>query len=132
MNLEKLKYYGGDATNYQSLLEAISDVDGPICVVVEGITMYLNAKDVETLYNNVSRLLRSRPGSVFITTDPGFELSYAMTIDDVGFDVEVNGDDTSSLIVEGEGTIVVTIKDINASTEDYGKYTICYVVSEEE
>lgn len=83
--------------------------------------------DVDVLFS----VLEVEPGEV-ITTDPGFELSYAMTIDDVGFDVEVNGDDTSSLIVEGEGTIVVTIKDINASTEDYGKYTICYVVSEEE
>lgn len=72
LNLEKLRYCGGDATNYQSLMDAISDIDGPVCVVVEGITMYLNTKDVETLYNNVSRLLRSRPGSVFITTDPGF------------------------------------------------------------
>ena len=72
LNLEKLRYCGGDATNYQSLMDAVSDVDGPVCVVVEGITMYLNTKDVETLYNNVARILRSRPGSVFITTDPGF------------------------------------------------------------
>lgn len=80
LNLEKLRYCGGDATNYQSLMDAVSDVDGPVCVVVEGITMYLNTRDVETLYNNVARILRSRPGSVFITTDPGFGYMFSGVI----------------------------------------------------
>lgn len=80
LNIEKLRYCGGDATNYQSLMDAISDIEGSVCIVVEGITMYLNTKDVETLYNNVSKILRSRPGSVFITTDPGFGYMFSGVI----------------------------------------------------
>lgn len=64
-------YYGGaDVTNFQSLKALADRMEGPVCIVAEGLTMYLNASEAETLRNNVARLLREREGSVFITTDP--------------------------------------------------------------
>ena len=71
LDLKGLDYVGADATNYASLQEAAALLDGPICIVVEGLGMYLNAAEAETLRRNIARLLAERPGSCFVTTDPG-------------------------------------------------------------
>lgn len=65
-----------------------------------------------------------------LTTDPGFNLSYATSYDEVDFDIEVNDDDTLSLCLNSEGVTVAILKDYNASTEDYGKYSIYYIITE--
>ena len=71
LDLRGLDYIGADATNYSSLKKAADLLDGPICVVVEGLGMYLNAAEAETLRFNIAKLLSERPGSSFVTTDPG-------------------------------------------------------------
>ena len=64
-------FYGGvDVTNFRSLKALADRVEGPCCVVAEGLAMYLNTAEAETFRNNIARLLREREGSVFITTDP--------------------------------------------------------------
>ncbi len=71
LGLAGLDYVGADATNYASLRKASDLLEGPICIVVEGLGMYLNAAEAETLRLNIARLLSERPGSSFVTTDPG-------------------------------------------------------------
>ena len=71
LSLAGLDYVGADATNYASLRKAADLLEGPICIVVEGLGMYLNAAEAETLRLNIARLLSERPGSSFVTTDPG-------------------------------------------------------------
>lgn len=62
-----------------------------------------------------------------LTTDPGFELLSSIPNDDVDIDVVDNDDGSMTMYVEGEGTIVATLKNIDNSSEDYGSYSI-YVI----
>ena len=71
LGLEYLTYRAVDATNFESLLDAIKPLDGPVCVVVEGLSMYLNRMEAKTVRDNIARLIREREGSCYITTDPG-------------------------------------------------------------
>ena len=71
VDLKGLEYIGVDVTNYVSLKKAADLLDGPICIVVEGLGMYLNAAEAATLRFNVAKLLSEHPGSSFVTTDPG-------------------------------------------------------------
>ena len=66
-----------------------------------------------------------------LTTDPGFEMTYAKSTDGMDFNVEDNEDGTSSLYFENEGTVVVILKNLNESDENYGKYTVFYIECEE-
>lgn len=65
-----------------------------------------------------------------IDIEPGFEIMYAKPYDDADIDVGENEDGSENLCISGEGTIVATLKDYNASSDDYGKYTILMIESE--
>ena len=68
------------------------------------------------------------PGDSF-NIDPGFELTYGESHD--GADSELDStEDGTKLYVLSEGTLVVTLKDMEASTDDYGRYTILMVLCE--
>ncbi len=69
--IDNLDYVGIDATNYESLRSAADKLEGPICIVVEGLGMYLNSFDAATVRANIARLMSEHEGSVYITTDPG-------------------------------------------------------------
>ena len=70
--LSGLSYIGADATDYDSLKAAAEGLEGPLCIVIEGLTMYLSETDVAAVLSNAARLMRLHEGSVLITTDPGF------------------------------------------------------------
>ncbi|MBR1479229.1 MAG: hypothetical protein IJ608_14910 [Lachnospiraceae bacterium] len=65
------EYAGVDATNYESLKEAADKLAGPICIVVEGLGMYLSSQDAAAVRRNIARIMHEHEGSVYITTDPG-------------------------------------------------------------
>lgn len=71
LHLEGLEYVGADATNYDSLKAAFDRMSGPVCIVVEGLGMYLSAHEAETVRRNITCLLSEREGSCYVTTDPG-------------------------------------------------------------
>lgn len=88
--------------------------------------------ECEELPHNIDILftaLEMNSGEI-LTTDPGFELMYATPIGDVDFDVVDNDDGSMKMYVEGEGTIVATLKNNNESSVDYGKYSVYMIVSE--
>ena len=68
--LDNYEYCAVDATNYDSLRKITDKIHEPICVVIEGLEMYLTATEVATVRENIARILRDHPGSVFVTTDP--------------------------------------------------------------
>jgi anti-anti-sigma factor len=69
--LDNLEYVGADATNYESLKAAADKLDGPICIVVEGLGMYLTKAEAATVRDNIARIMSEHEGSTYITPDPG-------------------------------------------------------------
>ena len=51
-----------DVTNYESLEEAVAHLDGPICIPMEGLTVYLNKEEKTRLFSNMKRLLAKKGG----------------------------------------------------------------------
>ena len=51
-----------DATNYDSMLAAVADVEGPICVATEGLMMYLTNDERRLFLQNMRRLLAAKGG----------------------------------------------------------------------
>ena len=51
-----------DATSYESLEKAVAHLDGPICIPMEGLTVYLNKEEKARLISNMKRLLTQKGG----------------------------------------------------------------------
>ncbi len=74
-----VKFVGADATNYESLDNALSDVDGNICITTEGIFMYLTDPEADTFCDNVRKLL-VKHGGCWITADPEISIQYLLIV----------------------------------------------------
>ena len=75
---ELIKYFGVDATNYDSLAKALEGVDGEVCITTEGLLMYFTDSEAGALCDNVRRILQKH-GGCWITADPETALQYVMT-----------------------------------------------------
>ncbi len=51
-----------DVTSYESLEKAVEHIDGPICIPMEGLTVYLNKEEKARLFTNMKRLLAKKGG----------------------------------------------------------------------
>ena len=51
-----------DVTSYESLEKAVAHIDGPICIPMEGLTVYLNKEEKTRLFSNMKRLLTKKGG----------------------------------------------------------------------
>jgi len=51
-----------DVTSYESLEKAVAHIDGPICIPMEGLTVYLNKEEKTRLISNMKRLLAKKGG----------------------------------------------------------------------
>lgn len=65
------EYIGVDATNFASLKAAADKLQGPVCIVVEGLDMYLSSQDAKAVRENIACIMSEHEGSVYVTTDPG-------------------------------------------------------------
>ncbi len=63
-----IKYCPVDATNYNSLRQALGDIRGELYITTEGMLMYFTQNELETVFGNVRRLL-SEFGGRWITMD---------------------------------------------------------------
>ncbi len=61
-------YRGVDATNYESLRDALGDAEGEICIITEGLIPYFNEPELISMCGAVRRLL-SEYGGCWITAD---------------------------------------------------------------
>ena len=80
LGLTNCEYHAADATNYESLRKITDSMEGPICVVAEGLGMYLTAAEAATVRENIARILYDHKGSVYITPDPGNGYLFANVI----------------------------------------------------
>jgi O-methyltransferase involved in polyketide biosynthesis len=64
-----LKYREGNLTDADSLLAGMHELpdDGPVGVVTEGVLSYLDLEQLRIAAQNIAAIMRSRPGSMWIT-----------------------------------------------------------------
>ena len=65
---ERMHFCAVDATNYESLKIALEGVNGKICILTDGLLGYFNEPELNSVCENIRRLL-SEYGGVWITAD---------------------------------------------------------------
>ena len=69
-----------DATNYYSMREALKEVKGEICIITEGLLVYLNDSELISFCDAIHKLL-SEFGGCWMTADVGkMEQIYAFAL----------------------------------------------------
>lgn len=63
-----MKYRDVDVTNYESLKQAANELDGELCIVTEGLLMYLTMDEKKVLCENIRDILLEH-GGCWITQD---------------------------------------------------------------
>ena len=59
---KKVAFKVTDVTSYESLEKAVEHIDGPVCIPMEGLTVYLNKEEKTRLISNMKRLLTQNGG----------------------------------------------------------------------
>ena len=72
---KNISFYGVDATNYESLETALSEIYEPICISTEGMMMYFTENEVDNVISNIRALLNVH-GGCWITPDPEFKIQF--------------------------------------------------------
>ncbi|MBP5771717.1 MAG: hypothetical protein J6W75_10200 [Bacteroidaceae bacterium] len=72
-------YHAVDATNYQSMKEALGSIKGELCIVTEGLLGYFNELELLSLCEAIHRLL-SEFGGTWMTADLSILRIYALTL----------------------------------------------------
>ena len=65
---KKVAFKVTDVTSYESLEKAVEHIDGPVCIPMEGLTVYLNKEEKTRLISNMKRLL-AKKGGCWLTAD---------------------------------------------------------------
>ncbi len=77
---QKLVHYRAvDATNHDSLEAALADVEGPVCILTEGLLMYFTDSEAAALCDNIRSILEKK-GGCWYTADVETALQYVLTI----------------------------------------------------
>ena len=74
-----VKFAGVDATNYESLKSALSDVKGKVVITTEGLMVYFNDSEIGALCDNIKRILDEH-GGCWLTIDPEWLLAYVLIV----------------------------------------------------
>ena len=72
---DEITFHGIDATNYESIRTALHNVTGPLCITTEGMMMYFDAHEADTVVSNIRAMLEQH-GGLWITPDPEFILQF--------------------------------------------------------
>jgi anti-anti-sigma regulatory factor len=74
-----VSFEGVDATNYYSLKSAFDKIDGEVCITTEGLMMYLTDREMDTMCDNIKRILKEH-GGYWITLDPEISFLYVLIV----------------------------------------------------
>ena len=98
-------YHAVDATNYQSMKEALRDVKGELCIVTEGLLGYFNEPELVSLCQAIHRLL-SEYGGTWMTADLSILRIYMLT-----FTTLLKGDELAFLSrIQGKANEMADVK----------------------
>ena len=84
-------YHAVDATNYQSMKDALGSLKGELCIVTEGLLGYFNEPELVSLCQAIHRLL-SEYGGCWMTADTSILRIYTLT-----FSTLLKGDELALL-----------------------------------
>ena len=98
-------YHAVDATNYQSMKDALGSVKGELCIVTEGLLGYFNEPELLSLCQAIHRLL-SEYGGIWMTADLSILRIYVLT-----FSTLLKGDDLAFLNrIQGKANEMADVK----------------------
>lgn len=63
-----LQYSAADVTNNEQMREAAKKLKGPVCIIAEGLFMYLDDEEAVGAIHNIAEILREK-GGCFVTQD---------------------------------------------------------------
>jgi len=120
-----VKFAGIDATNYESLKSALSDVEGKVVITTEGLMVYFNDSEIGALCDNVKKILDEH-GGCWLTIDPEWLVAYVLIVQAILGDKALEAlasmqkrvEDQSDVGVKGSTLVVFPKPDI---TEDIKK-----------
>lgn len=121
-------YYGVDKeARFDFLRYSIGNIQ-------TGELYFYNMDEIERIPQDIDvffTVYQTTP-EVTITSDPGYQILYATAYDDTDFELTENEDNRDVLTVNDEGLVVATLRNNDASTDDYGRYTILVIYTDEE
>lgn len=114
-----VKFAGVDATNFNSLQSALSDVKGKVVITTEGLMEYLSDSEIGAVCDNIRRILETR-GGCWLTIDPEWLMSYVLVVrailrekaDEVLLSMQKRVEDKSDVGVHGNALVVFPKEDI--------------------
>ena len=120
-----VKFSGVDATNYESLRSALSDVEGKVVITTEGLMVYFNDSEIGALCDNVKKILDEH-GGCWLTIDPEWLMSYVLVVrailgpraDEALQSMQKRAEDKSDVGVKGSTLVVFPKENV---TEDIKK-----------
>ena len=120
-----VKFAGVDATNYESLRSALSDVEGKVVITTEGLMVYFNDSEIGALCDNVKKILDEH-GGCWLTIDPEWLMSYVLVVrailgpraDEALQSMQKRAEDKSDVGVKGSTLVVFPKENV---TEDIKK-----------
>ena len=69
-----VQYHSVDATNYFSMRNALKDVHGKICIIMDGLLGYFNDYDLKVVCENIHRLLQEFGGCWYLSDSYSIDL----------------------------------------------------------
>ena len=79
---DRIQIHGIDATNPESLGNALTGITGPLCISTEGMMMYFTESEASSAVSNIRSLLEKFSGC-WITPDPEFMVQFFLTFQSV-------------------------------------------------
>lgn len=123
-----VRFVGADATNFSSLEEALSDVKGELCIMTEGLMMYLTDSEIGEVCSNIANLL-AKHGGCWITADIEASLQYILIAKPFFGDkfLEIMAKSKSlaekkSDISMGPHSLILNVRDVESSMEKALKF----------
>lgn len=111
---DRMHFEGVDATNPDSLVAALKDVQEPICLTTEGMMMYFTDNEVNAVIANVRSLLETH-GGCWITPDPEYILQFMLTF--------------KAVLGEAAVQKLMSSRDAASGQSDAGSLTNAFIVS---
>jgi anti-anti-sigma factor len=79
---DRIQIHGVDATNPESLVNALRGIGGPVCISTEGMMMYFTESEASSVISNIRSLLE-KYGGCWITPDPEYMVQFFLTFQSV-------------------------------------------------
>jgi anti-anti-sigma factor len=118
-----VKFAGVDATNYETLKEALAEETGEFCITTEGLLMYFTDSEAGMFCDNIRRLLETH-GGCWITVDPEISLIYLMILKTICADLIQEIREKGQKRVAEKSDVDVGVRSLVLDVTDFQKSTM--------